>query len=61
VSRSYNPGTDWENKDQEINTLFAEVRQRLANDWKLQVNANYSEQDALFPARTSRAGTPPRP
>ncbi|MHA6159407.1 TonB-dependent siderophore receptor [Pseudomonas sichuanensis] len=48
VSRSYNPGTDWENKDQEINTLFAEVRQRLANDWKLQVNANYSEQDALF-------------
>ena len=48
VSRSYNPGTDWENKDQQINTLFAEVRQRLANDWKLQVNANYSEQDALF-------------
>ncbi|MEN8639794.1 TonB-dependent siderophore receptor [Pseudomonas sichuanensis] len=48
VSRSYNPGTDWENKDQEINTLFAEVRHRLANDWKLQVNANYSEQDALF-------------
>ncbi|MDZ4021847.1 Ferric-pseudobactin BN7/BN8 receptor [Pseudomonas sichuanensis] len=48
MSRSYNPGTDWENKDQEINTLFAEVRHRLANDWKLQVNANYSEQDALF-------------
>lgn len=48
VSRSYNPGTDWENKDQEINTLFAEVRHRLANDWKLQVNANYSEQNALF-------------
>lgn len=48
VSRSYNPGTDWEDKDQEINTLFAEVRQHLANDWKLQVNANYSEQNALF-------------
>ncbi|WP_153787358.1 TonB-dependent siderophore receptor [Pseudomonas sp. EMN2] len=48
LSRSYNPGTDWEKKDQEINTLFAEVRHRLANDWKLQVNANYSEQDALF-------------
>lgn len=48
VSRSYNPGTDWEDKDQEINTLFAEVRQRLANDWNLQVNANYSEQNALF-------------
>lgn len=47
-SRAYNPGTDWENKDQDINTVFAEVRQRLANDWKLQVNANYSEQNATF-------------
>jgi len=48
LPRSYNPGTDWENKDQEINTVFAELRQRLANDWKLQVNANYAEQNALF-------------
>ncbi len=48
LPRSYNPGTDWENKDQEINTVFAEVRHRLANDWNVQVNANYSEQNALF-------------
>lgn len=48
LSRSYNPGSDWEDKDQEINTLFAELRQRLAYDWNLQVNANYSEQNALF-------------
>ena len=48
LPRSYNPATDWEVKDQEINTLFAELRQRLANDWKLQVNAIYSEQNALF-------------
>lgn len=48
LPRSYNPGTDWENKDQETNTVFAELRQRLANDWKLQVNANYAEQNALF-------------
>ncbi|MBA1202836.1 TonB-dependent siderophore receptor [Pseudomonas capeferrum] len=48
LPRSYNPGTDWENKDQEINTLFAEVRHRLANDWQLQVNASYAEQNALF-------------
>ncbi|WDU64807.1 TonB-dependent siderophore receptor [Pseudomonas poae] len=48
LPRSYNPGTPWENKDQEINTVFAELRQRLANDWKLQVNANYAQQDALF-------------
>ncbi|WP_434681952.1 MULTISPECIES: TonB-dependent siderophore receptor [unclassified Pseudomonas] len=48
LPRSYNPGTDWENKDQEINTVFAELRQRLANDWQLQVNANYAEQNGLF-------------
>ncbi|MEX5541589.1 TonB-dependent siderophore receptor [Pseudomonas poae] len=48
LSRAYNPGTRWENKDQEINTVFAELRQQLANDWKLQVNANYAEQNALF-------------
>ena len=48
LPRSYNPGTDWENKDQEINTVFAELRQRLANDWQLQVNANYAQQNALF-------------
>ncbi|MBO9547865.1 TonB-dependent siderophore receptor [Pseudomonas sp.] len=47
-SRSYNPGSDWENKDQEIDTVFAELRQRLANDWKLQVNANYAQQQATF-------------
>ncbi|HAB03522.1 MAG TPA: TonB-dependent siderophore receptor [Pseudomonas sp.] len=47
-SRSYNPGTDWENKDQEIDTLFAELRHRLANDWQLQVNANYAQQQATF-------------
>ncbi|MNO48912.1 Ferric-pseudobactin BN7/BN8 receptor precursor [compost metagenome] len=48
LPRSTNPGSNWENKDQEINTLFAEVRQRLANDWKLQVNATYTDQNALF-------------
>ncbi|WP_425225530.1 TonB-dependent siderophore receptor [Pseudomonas sp.] len=48
LPRSYNPGTHWENKDQEINTVFAELRHLLANGWKLQVNANYSAQNALF-------------
>lgn len=48
LPRSYNPGTKWEDKDQETNTIFAELRHRLANDWKLQVNANYAEQNALF-------------
>ncbi|WP_070885714.1 TonB-dependent siderophore receptor [Pseudomonas argentinensis] len=48
LPRSYNPGTDWENKEQETNTLFAELRHQLANDWKLQVNANYADLNALF-------------
>jgi len=48
LPRSYNPGTSWEDKDQEINTVFAELRHHLANDWKLQINANYAEQNALF-------------
>ena len=48
LPRSYNPGTSWEDKDQNIDTVFAELRQRLANDWQLQVNANYSDQQATF-------------
>ncbi|WP_201190216.1 TonB-dependent siderophore receptor [Pseudomonas fluorescens] len=48
LPRSYNPGTSWENKDQEVNTVFAEIRHNLANDWKLQVNANYAEQNGVF-------------
>ena len=48
LPRSYNPGTDWENKDQETNAVFAELRHRLANDWALQLNANYAEQNGLF-------------
>lgn len=48
LPRSYNPATDWEKKDQEINTLFAELRHQLVNDWKLQVNTTYSQQNALF-------------
>ena len=48
LPHSYNPGTDWENKDQEINTVFAELRHYLANGWQLQLNANYAEQNALF-------------
>ncbi|KAB0551017.1 TonB-dependent siderophore receptor [Pseudomonas argentinensis] len=48
LPRSYNPGTDWENKEQETNTLFAELRHQLANDWKLQFNGSYAKQNALF-------------
>ena len=48
LPRSTNPGTDWEDKDQVIDTLFAEVRHQLANDWSLQVNASRSMQDGLF-------------
>jgi len=62
LSRSYNPGSDWENKDQQTNTLFAELRHQLANDWKLQVNADYSDLNALFSGSyQSRFEKPARP
>jgi outer membrane receptor for ferric coprogen and ferric-rhodotorulic acid len=62
LPRSYNPGSSWENKEQETNTLFAELRHQLANDWKLQVNADYSDLNALFSGSyQSRFEKPARP
>ncbi|AEF21180.1 TonB-dependent siderophore receptor [Pseudomonas fulva] len=58
LPRSYNPGTSWENKEQETNTLFAELRHQLANDWKLQVNADYSDLNALFSGSYQSRWTP---
>ncbi|MNJ09582.1 Ferripyoverdine receptor precursor [compost metagenome] len=48
LPRSTNPGTDWEDKKQDINTVFGEVRHRFANDWQLQASASQSTQKALF-------------
>ena len=48
LPRSTYPGTDWENKEQAINTVFGEVKHRFANDWTLQLSASKAAQDALF-------------
>lgn len=48
LPRSTYPGTDWENKKQEINTLYGEIEHRFANDWSLHLAATKSWQDALF-------------
>jgi outer membrane receptor for ferric coprogen and ferric-rhodotorulic acid len=48
LPRSTNPGTDWENKDLRIDTLFGELEHRFDNDWKLQLRGSASKLDGLF-------------
>ena len=48
LPRSTYPGTDWENKKQEVNTLFGDLEHRFDNDWKLRLAATGSWQDGLF-------------
>ncbi|KJJ99850.1 MULTISPECIES: TonB-dependent siderophore receptor [Pseudomonas] len=48
LPRSTYPGTDWEDKKQDINTVFGEVKHRFANDWQLQMAASQATQKALF-------------
>ncbi|VVM43752.1 Ferric-pseudobactin BN7/BN8 receptor [Pseudomonas fluorescens] len=48
LPRSTYPGTDWENKKLQIDTLFGEVEHRLNNDWKLHAAASASTLDGEF-------------
>ncbi|MDD0844880.1 TonB-dependent siderophore receptor [Pseudomonas sp. Gutcm_11s] len=48
LSRSSYPGSDWENKELKINTLFTDLEHRFDNDWKLRLSAMHSWQDGLF-------------
>ncbi|MBE7373889.1 TonB-dependent siderophore receptor [Pseudomonas sp. AL-54] len=48
LPRSAYPGTDWENKEQKVNTLFGDLEHRFDNDWRLRLAAMSSWQDALF-------------
>lgn len=48
LPRSTYPGTDWEDKKQDINTVFGEVKHRFANDWELHLAASQATQKALF-------------
>lgn len=48
LPRSTYPGTDWENKKLQIDTLFGEVEHRFNNDWKLHAAASASTLDGEF-------------
>ncbi|MBM7062853.1 TonB-dependent siderophore receptor [Pseudomonas sp. UL073] len=58
-SRSTNPGSDWENKDLRIDTVFGEVEHRLVNDWKLQLRGSASTLDGQFRGSYQSRYTPP--
>ncbi|TRX73839.1 TonB-dependent siderophore receptor [Pseudomonas mangiferae] len=48
LPRSSYPGSDWEDKHQVVDTLFAEVEHRFDNDWSLRMAGRSAWQDALF-------------
>ncbi|MFZ3283886.1 TonB-dependent siderophore receptor [Pseudomonas sp.] len=48
LPRSTYPGTDWENRKLQIDTLFGEVEHRFDNDWKLHVAGSSSTLDGEF-------------
>ncbi|MHC8406898.1 TonB-dependent siderophore receptor [Pseudomonas sp. TMB3-21] len=48
LPRSTYPGTDWENKKLQIDTVFGEVEHRFNNDWKLHAAASASTLDGEF-------------
>lgn len=48
LSRSRYPGTDWEDKHQETDAVFAELRHRFDNDWQVRLATLATWQDALF-------------
>jgi len=48
LPRSTNPGSDWENKELAINTVFGDVEHRFDNGWKLNVSGSASQLDGVF-------------
>ncbi|WP_122846449.1 TonB-dependent siderophore receptor [Pseudomonas viridiflava] len=48
LPRSTYPGSDWEKKKLQIDTVFAELEHRFDNDWKLHLAGTASSLDALF-------------
>ncbi|AZZ76692.1 TonB-dependent siderophore receptor [Pseudomonas sp. RU47] len=48
LPRSTYPGTDWENRKLQIDTVFGEVEHRFDNDWKLHVAGSTSTLDGEF-------------
>ena len=48
LPRSTYPGSDWENKKLQIDTVFGEVEHRFDNDWKLHVAGSSSTLNGEF-------------
>lgn len=48
LPRSTNPSNDWERKDQELATVFADLEHRFGAGWSLRLAATRAEQKATF-------------
>jgi outer membrane receptor for ferric coprogen and ferric-rhodotorulic acid len=48
LPRSTYPGTDWENRKLQVDTVFGEVEHRFDNDWKLHVGGSTSTTEGEF-------------
>ncbi len=48
LPRSTMPSNDWERKDQELATVFADLEHRFGGGWALRLAATRSRQDATF-------------
>jgi len=48
LPRSTNPSNDWERKDQQLLTVFGDLRHRFENGWQTRFAFSHSEQDAVF-------------
>ncbi|CEL28974.1 MULTISPECIES: TonB-dependent siderophore receptor [Pseudomonas] len=48
LPRSTYPGTDWENKKLQIDTVFGDIEHRFDNDWKLHVAGSSSTLNGEF-------------
>ncbi|MFG6205835.1 TonB-dependent siderophore receptor [Pseudomonas retamae] len=48
LPRSTYPGTDWENRKLQIDTVFGEVEHRFDNDWKLHVAGSTSDLEGEY-------------
>ncbi|GGY49787.1 TonB-dependent siderophore receptor [Pseudoduganella albidiflava] len=59
LPRSTNPSNEWERKDQELATVFADLEHRLGNGWSVRLAATRAEQKATFYGTYLQAGDVP--
>lgn len=59
LPRSTNPSNEWERKDQELATVFADLEHRFGAGWSLRLAATRAEQKATFYGTYLQAGDVP--